>query len=208
MAKDPAVLFYTSDFLTGTMTMTHDQVGKYIRLLCLQHQKGPLSDKDMLNICGSYDEDVYNKFKKVEDGMYINIRLLEETERRNKYCQSRSKNREGKGATYVKHMETENETENIKKDRGKGEREKQMVLFRVAWGADRSGFKVMAELYADGKYAKYDLDHYYDILLNWSNSGDNKKVDWIATCANFIRSDELKRKAVLKKAEKKDIAQW
>ena len=32
MSKDPAVLFYTSDFLTGTMTMNDSQVGQYIRL--------------------------------------------------------------------------------------------------------------------------------------------------------------------------------
>ena len=49
MAKDPAVLFYTSDFLSGTFTMTNEQVGMYIRLLCLQHQKGKLSEKDMLS---------------------------------------------------------------------------------------------------------------------------------------------------------------
>ena len=46
MSKDPAVLFYTSDFLSGTFTMTNEQVGKYIRLLCLQHQKGRLTEKD------------------------------------------------------------------------------------------------------------------------------------------------------------------
>ena len=67
MAKDPAVLFYTSDFLTGTLTMSDEQVGKYIRLLCLQHQKGKLSKKDMLNICKSYDEDVFSKFENVDD---------------------------------------------------------------------------------------------------------------------------------------------
>ena len=44
MAKDPAFLFYSNDFLTGTYTMTDEQVGKYIRLLCLQHQKGELAN--------------------------------------------------------------------------------------------------------------------------------------------------------------------
>ena len=68
MSKDPAVLFYTSDFLTGTMTMTNDQVGMYIRLLCLQHQKNFLSEKDMLSICKSYDEDVFSKFEKNYQG--------------------------------------------------------------------------------------------------------------------------------------------
>ena len=62
MSKDPAVLFYTSDFLTGTTLMSNEQVGKYIRLLCIQHQKGVLSEKDMLKICDSYDEDIFDKF--------------------------------------------------------------------------------------------------------------------------------------------------
>jgi len=37
--KDPAVLFYTQDFLTGTFTMTDEQVGKYIRLLSWLKEK-------------------------------------------------------------------------------------------------------------------------------------------------------------------------
>ncbi len=40
MAKDPAFLFYSSDFYMGTVGMTDAQVGQYIRLMCLQHQKG------------------------------------------------------------------------------------------------------------------------------------------------------------------------
>ena len=61
MAKDPAVLFYTSDFISGTLTMTDEQRGRYILLLCLQHQKGYLTEKDMLNICKTYDEDIWVK---------------------------------------------------------------------------------------------------------------------------------------------------
>ena len=45
--KDPAVLLYTQDFLVGTITMTHEQRGKYIMLLCLQHQKGKLTMNDL-----------------------------------------------------------------------------------------------------------------------------------------------------------------
>ena len=120
MAKDPAVLFYTSDFLSGTFTMNNEQVGKYIRLLCLQHQNGRLTDKDMLNICGSYDIDVYSKF--VKDGeFYYNEKMKNESERRKKYTESRSKNRNShteqpnkqpvkNEKSYVKHMETGTET--------------------------------------------------------------------------------------------------
>jgi uncharacterized protein YdaU (DUF1376 family) len=123
MAKDPAFLFYSSDFLTGTMFMTNEQVGMYIRLLCAQHQKGKLTEKEMLNICNSYDEQVFSKFEKDEQGLYYNLRCLEETNKRKKYSLSRSTNRKSKSKdkkdminiskTYVKHMENENEIENI-----------------------------------------------------------------------------------------------
>lgn len=125
--KDPAFLFYSSDFLTGTLTMTNEQVGKYIRLMCLQHQKWELSEKDMLFICDSYDKDIWNKFITDEDGLYFNVRLRDEMIRRSEYSESRRKNRQGKGKevkskekkgdnislTYDKHMETETETETI-----------------------------------------------------------------------------------------------
>lgn len=120
--KDPAILFYTSDFLTGTMTMTDDQVGKYIRLLCLQHQKGRLTEKDMLFICKSYDKDIYDKFIINGDGRYYNERMEKEIQRRLKYSESRSSNRKAKiinkedmsdiSISYDKHMETENENIN------------------------------------------------------------------------------------------------
>ena len=93
MKKDPAVLFYTADFLAGTILMTYEQVGKYIKLLCLQHQKGRLTEKEMLVVCEGYDEDIFSKFQKDEDGKYYNARMEEETNKRKKYVESRSNNR-------------------------------------------------------------------------------------------------------------------
>jgi hypothetical protein len=120
--KDPAILFYTSDFITGTLTMTDEQVGKYIRLLCLQHQKGRLTEKDMLFICKSYDEDIFCKFIQNGDKKYFNERLESEIKRRLKYSESRSNNRKGSqkkeeknsdiSLSYDYHMETETITVN------------------------------------------------------------------------------------------------
>jgi hypothetical protein len=117
MAKDPAVLFYTSDFLSGTFTMDNEQVGKYIRLLCLQHQKGKLSEKDMLSICKAYDVEIFDKFK-VEDGFYYNERMYNETIRRQKFSESRRNNakstkKESTSEAYAEHMETETENRTI-----------------------------------------------------------------------------------------------
>jgi hypothetical protein len=99
--KDPAVLFYTSDFLAGTFTMTDEQVGKYIRLLCLQHQRGFLTENDMKIICKSNDELIMSKFIKI-DGKFYNERMKIEAEKRKNYIQSRSENKKGKGKKHKK----------------------------------------------------------------------------------------------------------
>lgn len=115
--KDPAILFYTADFIAGTLTMTYEQKGKYITLLCLQHQKGYLTERDINNICGTYDEDIFCKFIKIED-KYYNERMYKEVEKRRKYSQSRRDNRLTRKEdddiceTYDEHMVNENENIN------------------------------------------------------------------------------------------------
>ncbi len=82
-SKDPAFLFYSSDFLTGTMFMSNEQIGIYIRLLCSQHQHGGIIDKISFNSMVGNHEIVKSKFVETELGFY-NIRLMEVMELRNK----------------------------------------------------------------------------------------------------------------------------
>lgn len=122
MSKDPAFLFYSSDFLTGTALMTDEQIGKYIKLLCYQHQIGHLSERDMLKICKTHDEDIFSKFEKDENGLFYNARLKQEVEKRKAYSESRRQNRSKKdmnniSKTYVQHMENENENVIVNKNR-------------------------------------------------------------------------------------------
>jgi uncharacterized protein YdaU (DUF1376 family) len=81
MAKDPAFLFYPSDFLTGTMFMNHEQVGIYVRLLCSQHQHGGMIDKVSFNALVKDDVLIKGKFVETEIG-FFNERLAEEMELR------------------------------------------------------------------------------------------------------------------------------
>ena len=93
MAKDPAFLFYSSDFYMGTIEMTPSQVGYYIRLLCLQHVKGHLSEALMTSTMGGeFDEAVACKFLVDENRCYYNERLDEEAKKRNNFTESRRKN--------------------------------------------------------------------------------------------------------------------
>lgn len=89
--KDPAVLFYTSDFLAGTMLMNYEQKGKYITLLCLQRENGHISEEEMLQICGRHDAKIWSKFKMDEEGRYFNERMEKEVLRRVAFTESRRK---------------------------------------------------------------------------------------------------------------------
>jgi hypothetical protein len=120
MAKDPAFLFYYQDFLVGTDDFTNEEVGAYIRCLCIQAAKGGISANHMIKICES--PQLHNLIKKKflyypEEGVFRNERLSEEVEKRRRFCESRGKNKKGKkhvkiiSKSYENHMEDEDENE-------------------------------------------------------------------------------------------------
>ena len=80
--KDPAVLLYTQDFLVGTITWNYEQIGKYIKLLCIQHQKLNKITLSELQSIADGDELILDKFPLQEDGYYYNSRLAMEIENR------------------------------------------------------------------------------------------------------------------------------
>jgi len=200
MSKDPAVLFYTSDFLSGTFTMTDEQVGKYIRLLCLQHQKGKLTEKDMLSICKAYDNDIYEKFDQV-DGFFINDRMYNESIRRQKFTESRRNNAksvkndsisEASAKHMHTHMETETETINVNKDIFINNIEPYKNLLNESY---QEFIDYWTEPSKSGKL-RYEAQKFFDIkrrvntwLQNKNKYGNSKNTD--ATAASRKRMDDL-----------------
>lgn len=185
--KDPAFLFYSSDFLSGTMLMSDEEIGQYIKLLCLQHQKGHLKEKDMLNICKTKNEEIFSKFKKDEDGNFYNERLEEEVTRRKKYSESRRNNRKKKDLeeeqketyeediknicnSYEKHMETETVTENINNN-NKNRKEKKDFIPPTLEEIKK---------YVIEKNLKVDAEQFYNYFSegNWIDSKGNAVKSW------------------------------
>jgi hypothetical protein len=116
VAKDPAFLFYSSDFMIGIAFMSNEQAGKYIKLLCFQHQFGHLTEEQMMAVTRDRDHVIFSKFNIDSDGLYYNIRLDNEVMKRKAYSVSRSKNRKHMNnicQSYDEHMENENRNENI-----------------------------------------------------------------------------------------------
>ena len=111
MAKDPAFLFYHHDFLVGTAFMSHQEVGQYIRILCHMADKGRLTKKRMIDVCGTSDLDtsLIEKFKIDENGLYFNERLEVEVSKRKNFCESRRLSRMSNvRETYVERMVNRN----------------------------------------------------------------------------------------------------
>ena len=80
--KDPAVLFYTSDFLSGCALMDMRERGQYITLLCLQRERGHMTMQEIIRAVKKPSDEVMSKFQKDDDGKYFNRRMELEIEKR------------------------------------------------------------------------------------------------------------------------------
>jgi uncharacterized phage protein (TIGR02220 family) len=135
MGKDPAFMLYSQDFLVGVSDLTMEERGQYITMLCLQHQKGHLTKKNIQIAVGNVSEDVMSKFVQDENEMYYNEILESVIHKREAYSQSRSENGKKGGRprkeplknqekticlpyakAYENHSEIENENINVIKD--------------------------------------------------------------------------------------------
>jgi hypothetical protein len=111
--KDPAFLFYSADFLSGVSDLTMEERGQYITMLCLQQQKGTLSEKTIRLSVGSVSVDVMKKFIRDENGDFYNARLAIEIKKRTQYTESRRLNGKKGGRPKKPYVEpTKNHTGN------------------------------------------------------------------------------------------------
>ena len=184
MAKDPAFLFYSSDFLNGVADLTMEERGQFITLLCLQHQKGTLTDKTIRLSLGSVSVDVLSKFSKDKDGNFFNERLNEEIEKRIQFTESRRNNGSKGGRPknntkplgLAKHNlmedvnENENEDININKSKCTFDQVYEYMAIRI--GIDQA--KIEAE-----KFVNYYTSNGWKV-------GKNPMKSWGAAANNWI----------------------
>lgn len=90
--KDPAILLYTSDFLTETYFLNMEERGQLITIICLQQQHGHLPWALIRKTVGPLSELVYGMLKMDDNGLFYNERTDLEIERRRKYSKRQSEN--------------------------------------------------------------------------------------------------------------------
>jgi uncharacterized protein YdaU (DUF1376 family) len=119
MSKLPWFPFYASDFLTSTGSMSNEEVGAYIKLLCYQWDKGVLP-KDPVRLArlagcdriafASLWNILRDKFTQVKDG-YINPKMEEHRQRQKEVSDKNSTKAKKRWATNAvampQHMPTD-----------------------------------------------------------------------------------------------------
>jgi len=154
MPKDPALLWYWSDWRGGTGTFTRHLKGCYMDLLDAQFNSGPLSLEEIRTVLGADFGQAWptlqKKFTLTDSGLYYNERMEFEKDKRKKFTESRRQNLSHKKPPQVddhmtnrmgNHMDNENEKGN--KEGGMGETIEPIGIDHVAkiagevWGNRR-----------------------------------------------------------------------
>lgn len=187
MAKDPAFLFYPGDYVSGTMGMTFEEKGAYMDLLMLQFNRGHMNTHMIQHTIGHLWEQVKSKFIQDEEGLWYNVRLDFEKEKRKTFTESRRNNIKPKEKpksepSYETHMDShmkphmENVNENINKDininKSKCKFEEALEYFSIRLGTEQ------------GKTEAQKFFNYYE--SNGWKVGKNPMKNWKAAANNWI----------------------
>ena len=187
MAKDPAFLFYPGDYVSGTMGMTFEEKGAYMDLLMLQFNRGHMNTHMIQHTIGHLWDQVKSKFIQDEEGLWYNVRLDYEKDKRKTFTESRRNNikpkeKPKKEHSYETHMGShmdshmENENENINKDintnKSKCNFEEVLEYISIRLGINQ------------GKTEAQKFFNYYE--SNGWKVGKNPMKNWKAAANNWI----------------------
>ena len=212
--KDPAFLFYSSDFISGVQDLTMEERGQYITLLCLQHQKGHLTEKMIRLCCGNATADVLAKFQQDDDGLFFNARLEIEIDKRKAHAEKQRvraidgwKKRKNQTCdtdatasttAYATAMPLVNENENINENEiiVEDANEKKTTRKKFVKPHENDVYNLMAELNVTGNnfmsemklvnFARTFMDHYE---ANGWIVGKTSMKDWQSTVKNWMRRE-------------------
>ena len=205
MAKDPAFLFYPGDYVSGTMGMTFEEKGAYMDLLMLQFNRGHMNTHMIQHTVGHLWEQVKCKFIQDKEGLWYNVRLDVEKDKRKTFTESRRnnmkpKNKPKEDAPYETHMqphmdyhmenvnENENKDININKSKCSFEQVYEYMSLRI--GTNQA--KIEAEKFVN----------YYE--SNGWKVGKNPMKSWGAAANNWITNTKQYAKGTTSNQRKLD----
>jgi uncharacterized protein YdaU (DUF1376 family) len=195
MAKDPAFLFYPGDYVSGTMGMTFEEKGAYMDLLMLQFNRGHMNTHMIKHTVGHLWEQVKCKFIQDDFGLWYNVRLDVEKEKRKTFTESRrnnikSKNKIVENTSYESHMNNhmkhhmENVNENINKDiiTNKSKCTFEQVYEYMSLKIGKDNAKIEAE-----KFVNYYESNGWKVGKNTMKSWTHAANNWITNTKQYAK---------------------
>jgi uncharacterized protein YdaU (DUF1376 family) len=195
MAKDPAFLFYPGDYVSGTMGMTFEEKGAYMDLLMLQFNRGHMNTHMIQHTVGHLWEQVKCKFIQDDEGLWYNVRLDVEKEKRKTFTESRRNNIKPKNKpkdepsyeTHMKphmkpHMENVNENINIDIINNKSKCSFEEVYEYMAIRIGTEQAKVEAE-----KFVNYYTSNGWRVGKNPMKSWTHAVNNWITNAKQYAK---------------------
>lgn len=179
--KDPAFLFYPSDFLTGCTNLTMEERGQYISLLCIQHQTGHLSEKTIRLSVANVSVDVLSKFQQDENGLYFNARLEIEMDKRSQFVDSRRVNG-SKGGRPAKPL-------GLPSAKPNGKAKKNLPI-----NVNEIEIKDVIEYFYSNGYTESSAKKFFDYYSasNWIDSNGKQVKNWKQKAQGVWFKDENK----------------
>jgi hypothetical protein len=158
MAKDPAMLWYWSDWHSGTTILSRFLKGCYMDVLHAQFNSGRLTLEEIKTVLGSdFGQSwpaLQKKFAVDDTGKYFNVRLETEKEKRAAYTASRKKN------LKTSHMEphmTQHMRAHMDNENGNGIK----AVYEVKKGsAEGKKFSIAAKLPSDDSATFQDYEYW------------------------------------------------
>lgn len=209
MAKDPAILWYWSDWRGGTGTFTRHLKGCYMDLLDAQFNSGPLSMEEIRTVLGTDFGQAWptlqKKFTATNAGLLYNERMEGEKEKRKRFTDSRRNNLTGikkhphkddhMGNHMAPHMENENGNSNgFVKNGGPGETRQPIVQAMTdVWKGLKPDYPF--DVMTDGA-ALFEIGEFLSgpLKIKWIPESDadyEKGLEGWKALANWVVADDF-----------------
>lgn len=184
MAKDPAFLFYPSDWISGTLGMTFEEKGAYFELLMTQFNQGHMTSHMIGRMVGQLWSSIQHKFIQDENGLWYNIRLEEEKKKRKAFTESRRNNIKGKN------QYTEKTTKKVGHKKG-----------HMTSHMENVNVNEIIDYFKDKGYTEESAKKFYDFysVSDWKDSNGKKVINWKQKAQSVWFTEENKIKPEAKK---------
>lgn len=184
MAKDPAFLFYPSDWISGTLGMTFEEKGAYFELLMTQFNQGHMTSHMIGRMVGQLWSSIQHKFIQDENGLWYNIRLEEEKKKRKAFTESRRNNIKGKN------QYTEKTTKKVGHKKG-----------HMTSHMENVNVNEIIDYFKDKGYTEESAKKFYDFysVSDWKDSNGKKVINWKQKAQSVWFTEENKIKHEPKK---------